>query len=96
MQAHLQTLRITLIPGTKHGVGKRENEMKSKNELFKHGVRAAIVVLTTLVCYASVASTSAQESMSGQWMLETKPGADRIRLPAESLAGAFEEVRGVA
>ena len=53
--------------------------MNIKNDLSKHSVRAAIVVLTSLVCYASVASTTAQESMNGQWMLEVK-GGTRLRL----------------
>src|SRR4030095_6109196 len=64
--------------------------MNMKNDLFKHCVRAAIVVLTSLVCYATVASTAIHsnapnpiappESMSGQWMLEQKPGVARVYL----------------
>ena len=62
--------------------------MNNKTILFKYGIRATLVVLTALLCYASIASTTAQssaqssaqrsgqDSITGQWIIEMKPGTD--------------------
>ena len=52
--------------------------MNIKNDLFKHGIRAAVVVLVSLLCYASVSTITAQSSMTGEWIVEIKPGTDFV------------------
>src|SRR5882724_8076865 len=52
--------------------------MNIRTDLFKYALRAAVVVLTSLLCYASVATISAQGSMTGEWILEMKPGTDFV------------------
>ncbi|MFY9573157.1 MAG: hypothetical protein WAV20_17285 [Blastocatellia bacterium] len=58
--------------------------MNIKVDLLRHGLRASLVVLTSLLCYASIStttsSTAAQESISGEWMIEMKSGTDFVYL----------------
>src|ERR1700694_2443334 len=53
-------------------------QMNIKNDLFRNAIRAAVVVLVSLLCYASVSSISAQSSMTGEWIVETKPSTDFV------------------
>ena len=39
---------------------------------------AIVIVLASLVCYAFVSTTSAQGSITGEWIVEMKPGTDFV------------------
>ena len=44
----------------------------------KYVVMASITGLVALASYASVSRTSAQSSMTGEWIMETKSGSDFV------------------
>src|SRR6266852_7306436 len=52
--------------------------MNIRTGLSEYAVRATVVVLASVLCYASVSSISAQGSMTGEWILEMKPGTDFV------------------
>ena len=52
--------------------------MNIRNGLSKYMLTAAAAVLTSMICYPSVSSISAQGSMTGEWILEMKPGTDFV------------------
>jgi hypothetical protein len=52
--------------------------MNIRTGLSKYVLTAAVAVLASLLCYASVSSISAQGSISGEWILEVKSGTDFV------------------
>src|SRR5437870_9924333 len=52
--------------------------MNTKSGPSKYTLRAAVAVLISLFCYASISSISAQTSITGEWVLEMKPGTDFV------------------
>ncbi len=54
--------------------------MNIRTDLPKYTLRAALAVLASLLCFASVSRISAQDSITGEWIIEMKPGTDFIYL----------------
>src|SRR5262245_32372824 len=52
--------------------------MNIRAGFFRHAVRASVLVLTTFLCYAPICNSSAQSSITGEWILEFKSGTDLI------------------
>ena len=66
--------------------------MKNKNVFFKHGLRAVLVVLIAMCCYASISTVSAQSSITGQWAIEMKrsvASSERRRLEPRPASAAW-------
>lgn len=43
----------------------------------RYFMRAAVVALVTMLCYGSISSTSAQDAITGQWVIEFDRGKER-------------------
>src|SRR6476660_525279 len=61
--------------------------MNMKSGFLKYSVRAIVVVIASLVCYASVSTISAQSSITGQWIVEMKPGTDFVYFSVHRRSG---------
>ena len=49
----------------------------------KNALRATLIALVLLLCYTQIRSTAAQEAITGEWIIETKPGTDRVYLTVQ-------------
>src|SRR5215831_14681612 len=52
--------------------------MKTRNEISRYIPRAVFVAIISIFCYASTAIMSTQATMSGEWILEMRPGSDLV------------------
>src|SRR5215210_1677593 len=47
---------------------------------FKYGVRISLLAIALLLCYDRAISSAAQEPITGEWIINTRPGTDYIHL----------------
>src|SRR4030095_16750628 len=52
--------------------------MKSRHGRLRYAITAAFVALAGILCYASASNSSAQGTMTGEWILEMRPGTDFV------------------
>ncbi|HVG21122.1 MAG TPA: hypothetical protein VNI02_18895, partial [Blastocatellia bacterium] len=57
------------------------------SKAFKYGVRMSLVAIALLLCYDSMSSLAAQEPITGEWIINTKPGTDYIHLTIQRGGG---------
>jgi hypothetical protein len=61
--------------------------LESPSLAFKCGVRISLIVTALFVGYNTAATTAAQEAITGEWIINAKPGTDSVHLTIQRNEG---------
>ncbi|HKS40374.1 MAG TPA: hypothetical protein VJX74_07140, partial [Blastocatellia bacterium] len=61
----------------------RAGSMRRSAAARRNALRATLTALVLLLCYTQIRSTAAQGAITGEWIIESKPGTDQVYLTVQ-------------